>query len=130
MPPAAAASEVLREPVGMVGVGQPEVGMDVDDAGQDQQPGRVDHLGAIGRKVLPHRPMRPSPDRHVRAPAAAGRDDRAADDDPIGHASARSAGADLDRLRTLPEHAPTDLGKLLLAADQRREVVPGQRPDA
>ena len=81
---------VLEEPV-RVRVGRDaRVGVDVDRAGEDQEPGRIDHLGRTGR-----RPARSGSTASMTPPRTATsasreprrRDDRPAADDEVGHST-------------------------------------------
>ena len=50
---------VLEEPVRIVVRGDARVGVDVDRAGEHQQPGRIDHLGRSGGRPGQVRPRSP-----------------------------------------------------------------------
>ena len=133
---------ILEEPVRLGVGGDAGVGVDVDDARQDEQAGRVDDLGGGGGEPPQIRLDGRDPaavDGDVR-PARAGRgDDRAAahhelthhrlrDHDRIpanrprefvGEPSAAPASvhlADRDRLGALPQAAPADLAQPVLPA--------------
>ena len=64
--------------------------MDVDDAGEDQQPDGVDHLVGARRETAQLRldgGDPPAIDRDIRHPGAACGHDRAAAKEQVGHAS-------------------------------------------
>ena len=69
VPPAAAAAEVLAEPIRLPAVGQADVGMDVDRSRQHQQPGRVQHVVAGRAQVWADRVDPPVDDPTSAAPS-------------------------------------------------------------
>ncbi len=70
--------------------GDPRVGVDVDDAGEHQEPGRIDHLGRARRRARQVRLDRlddPAPDRDVRPPRPGRGHHGPAADDEVGHST-------------------------------------------
>ena len=76
---------VLAEPMRMLRIRQPQVRVDVDDAGEDQEPGRVDGLDAVSLQVGTDALDPTIGDRDVGHDRTVGRDDGATGDDEIGH---------------------------------------------
>ena len=72
VPPAAAACGVLPKPMRTLRVRQPQVGVDVDDAGQHQQPGRVEDLGPVSLQPRTDALDAPVAHRHVGRHCAVG----------------------------------------------------------
>ena len=90
-PPVGGGDGIGQEAAWLVGDRQAQVGVDVDDAGQDEQPGRVD--GASRRsQVGADRHDAAIQDAHVHALAPGGANHRAAADDGLerGHRAART----------------------------------------
>ena len=83
---------VLEEAI-RLGVGRdPRVGVDVDDAWQDEEPGRIDHFvggRSQAREVGLDRLDDPAADRDVRPPRSCRRDDGPAADEKVGHSTSR-----------------------------------------
>ena len=75
----------------MLGVRQSQVRVDVDDAGQDQHPGRVDGLDPVRLEIGADALDPPIGDGDVGHDGTVGRDDGATGDDEIGHRARRAA---------------------------------------
>ena len=112
--------------------GDPRVGVDVDDAGEHQEPGRIDHLGRArrrARQVGLDRLDDPAPDRDVRPP----RPVAVTTVPPRMTRSVTRPRVDRsDRLGALPQAAPAHLAEPVVPAvvgHDGREVVGGELPD-
>ena len=72
----------------MLRVRQPQVRVDVDDAGEDQEPGRIDDLDAVSLQVGTDALDASVGHGNIRCDRALGRCDGAIGDDEIGHRAA------------------------------------------